>query len=125
MMFVFLPAFILALMAMAVLHFSRSRKILERWAERNGYRILQAQRRTFLRGPFFFYTAKGQEVFRVTVEDPQGQVRHGFVRCGSFWLGVLSDRADVRWDPAPPYQPGFPVVLPQRDDQRGPRDASP
>jgi hypothetical protein len=116
------PTLVVAVVAVAVLQFRRSRTILERWAERQGYRILRSQRRTLRRGPFFFFTARGQEVFRVTVEDAHGRIRHGFVRCGSFMLGILSDRAEVRWDPEPPYQPGFPVVIPRQDDQHEPRE---
>ena len=83
-----------------VWHSWRSRRVLERWAERNGCRIIDADYRNFFRGPFFWTTAKGQTVYRVTVEV-KGGVRRGWVRCGSWGLGLFSDQAEVRWDAAP------------------------
>lgn len=78
-------------------HSHRSRSVLERWAERNGYRIIDADYRNFFRGPFFWTSSKGQTVYRVTVQA-KGVVRNGWVRCGSWWLGLLSDQVEVRWD---------------------------
>ena len=79
-------------------HFSRSRSLLEHWADENGYRIVESSYRNFVRGPFFWTTSKGQTVYRVTIEDRGGRVRSGWVRCGGWWLGLLSDRVQVRWD---------------------------
>jgi hypothetical protein len=81
-------------------HSIRSRALLERWAELNGYRIIDADYRNVFRGPFFWTTTKGQTVYRVTVEL-KGDVLKGWVRCGSRCLGLLSDRVEVRWDEAP------------------------
>jgi hypothetical protein len=77
---------------------SRSRSLLEGWATRNGYQIMQLERRYLCSGPFFWTTSKGQTVYYVTVRDDQGQVRSGFVRCGGWWLGLWSAKTDVRWD---------------------------
>lgn len=87
----------LAIIAM-VWHFSRSRSLLENWAAENGYRLLSSQYRNFSRGPFFWTTSKGQTVYRVTVQDRDGGTRSGWVRCGSWWGGLLSDKVQVRWD---------------------------
>jgi hypothetical protein len=81
-----------------VWHFSRARNILQRWAEANGYEILSSEIRWFRRGPFFWTTSKGQDVYYVTIRTPDGQIRNGWVRCGGWFLGLLSDKADVRWD---------------------------
>jgi hypothetical protein len=83
-----------------VWHSRRSRSLLERWAERHGYRIIDADYRNFFRGPFFWTSSKGQTIYRVTV-DVKGTVRSGWVRCGSRRLGLLSDQVEVRWDGAP------------------------
>jgi hypothetical protein len=91
---------LLLTVAILVWHSHRSRRLLERWAERNGYRISDADYRNVFRGPFFWTTAKGQTVYRVTVET-KGGVRRGWVRCGSRRLGLLSDHAEVRWDDMP------------------------
>jgi hypothetical protein len=97
------PVFFIALVVafivgMMVWHYSRANDILTGWARDNGYEIVASERRWFFRGPFFFWTGKGQEVYYVTVRTPDGQLHRGWVRCGGFWLGMLSDQADVRWD---------------------------
>lgn len=81
-----------------VWHFGRSGSLLQRWAEQNGYRLIDREYRTFLRGPFFLTTAKGQTVYYVTVEDCEGRRRKGWVRCGGWFLGLLSDNVEVLWD---------------------------
>ena len=108
--------------ASVVFHYTRSGILLDLWAAENGYRILERELRRFRRGPFFFTTSKGQEVYRVVVEDCQGAVRGGYVRCGSWVLGMLSSHVEVRWDPELIHQPGFPVVFPpDRTDEQPPR----
>jgi hypothetical protein len=97
----FMLLLVFSLFAMGLTwHFHRSRSLLERWAERNGYRILAAEYRQVVRGPFFWTSSKGQTVYRVTVQVTGG-VRTGWVRCGGWWLGLLSDHAEVRWDETP------------------------
>jgi len=103
--FLFLP--VLALIVGAIWwHFSRSASLLERWAEEHGYRILDREYRTLRRGPFFWTTSKGQTVYRVTVEDKAGYARTGWVRCGGWWLGLLSDHVEARWDEGAPKEVG-------------------
>ena len=66
-------------------------------------RIWHHRRRSYrnvFRGPYFWTSSKGQTVYRVTVEV-RGGVRTGWVRCGGWWLGLLSDQAEVRWDNEP------------------------
>jgi len=76
----------------------RSQAIVQRWAEQNGYQINTCEQRMFRRGPFLWRTGRGQTVHHVTVIESSGQMRSGYVRCGSFWGGLLSDKAEVRWD---------------------------
>jgi hypothetical protein len=102
-----------------IFHYRRAGSILDNWAAENGYRILESELRWSGRGPFFFTTARGQEVYRVTVEDQGGTIRRGYVRCGSYFFGMLSDKAEVRWDNEAPDRPGFPVVMPEGDDAAG------
>lgn len=77
---------------------SRSREILDRWATENGMRILEVERRYFWRGPFWFRTGEGHEVFRVTVATPSGATRSGYVRVGGWFTGLFSSKAVVEWD---------------------------
>ncbi len=79
-------------------HFSRSASILDQWADKSGYRIVSGEYRHLLKGPFFWTSSRGQTVYYVTVEDEQGNQRHGWVRCGSWLFGLLSDNVEVRWD---------------------------
>ena len=98
--------------------FSRSKSLIDEWAAENGLRLIDYEYRWFVRGPFFWTTSKSQTVYRVTVEDSQGYIRKGWVRCGSWLAGLWSHRVDVRWDADPPHRPGFEVVVhddPSRD----------
>ena len=72
-------------------HFSRSRSLLERWADENGYEILESEYRNLFKGPFFFWSSEDQTVYRVKVRDREGQVRSGWVRCGGWFLGLWSN----------------------------------
>jgi hypothetical protein len=94
--------FILILVPIAIfgiaMSISRPRTILERWADANGFQIVHAERRTFFRGPFFWRSTKDQVVYYVTVRDSSGAARRGYVRCGGWVLGLMSDAADVQWD---------------------------
>lgn len=82
-------------------HFARSAAILKKWADENGYEILEKSYCHFFKGPFFFRTTNHQAVYRVTVRDERGNVGTGWVACGSWWWGLLSDQAHARWDEAP------------------------
>jgi hypothetical protein len=82
----------------AVWHFSRARTILERWAARDGYVLVSAERCWFWRGPFWLRSDKEQVVFRVVVRDRENRTLSGYVRCGGWILGMLSDDVAVEWD---------------------------
>lgn len=76
----------------------RSRQVLNDWATTHGLTIVSSRFCWFRRGPFFLRSTEDQSVFYVTVTDKGGLTRNGWVRCGSFWVGLLSNTADVRWD---------------------------
>jgi hypothetical protein len=81
-----------------VWHYGRSNSLLDQWAQRNGYRVIRREYRSFFKGPFFWTSTKGQTVYYVVVEDGAGNKRCGWVRCGGWWLGLMSDNVEVRWD---------------------------
>src|SRR4051812_41477629 len=92
---------VLGLVVLSIVwHYSRASSLLRRWAEENGYRLVHSKYRLFFRGPFFWTTSKGQAVYRVTVEDTDGSLRYGWVRCGGWFLGMVSDHVEARWDDA-------------------------
>src|SRR5262245_53945918 len=78
-----------------VWHFGRSNSLLNQWATRNGYRIIRQEYRYFFKGPFFWTSKNGQSVYYVVVEDTVENKRRGWVRCGSWWFGLLSDAVEV------------------------------
>jgi hypothetical protein len=89
----------LALAALSVVwQYSKSSSLLTGWAAENNLQILRRQRRTFFKGPFFWTSGKGQQVFYVTVQDGEGRTRRAWVRCGGRMLGMFSNNVDVRWD---------------------------
>jgi len=76
---------------------TRGNTILQDWADVNGLQILRKEFRYFRQGPFWWRTGNGRVVYFVTVRDEQGRQRSGWVRCGSWLGGLLSDKADVIW----------------------------
>ena len=79
-------------------HFSRSRRMLNDWAARNGFELMSCEYCWLWRGPFFFRSSKGQAVYRILVRDAQGRQRSGYARCGGWLWGLLTDQVNVRWD---------------------------
>ena len=94
---------LIVLAALAILawfaHFfsSRSRALLEKWAGENQYHLSLAELRLFRRGPFL-WSGKGHAIYRVEIHDQHGDYRKGWVRCGSWLAGLLSDQVEERWD---------------------------
>jgi hypothetical protein len=82
---------------MLYLQIRRAQTLLRGWAKENGYEILGAEHRIFRKGPYI-WSARGQAVYRVRVRDRAGVERLGWVRCGSWFAGVLSDKVESRWD---------------------------
>jgi len=76
----------------------RGASLLDGWARSQGLEILSQEECWFFKGPFFWTSSKGQKIYRVTVRDGEGTTRSGYVRCGGYWMGMLSDNVDVRWD---------------------------
>ncbi len=79
----------------------RSKIILQRWAEANGFEILEKKQRYMIfTGPFRFWTnSRNQIIYFFRVRDREGHERTGWARCGSFWGGVFfSDKIEIRWD---------------------------
>ena len=71
--------------------------MLDRWAEAQGLHLESAKSCWFFKGPYFFST-RGQDVFRITAIDKDGNSKTGYARCGGFWFGTLSEQVEVRWD---------------------------
>ena len=76
---------------------TRAQTLLHKWVSENRYDLLSAENRVFRKGPFM-WSGKNQVVYRVQVRDEQGNERNGWVRCGHFFLGVLVDQVEAKWD---------------------------
>lgn len=76
----------------------RAESMIQRWADGNGYQIVQLEWRWFRLGPYFWKASKNQMVYRVEIIDWNGNPAQCWIRCGSWLLGVLSDEIDVTWD---------------------------
>ncbi|HUW59331.1 MAG TPA: hypothetical protein VMZ92_22040 [Planctomycetota bacterium] len=83
-----------------VWHFRRSAAMVDKWAAKHDFGIVGKEARFFRQGPFVGHNYGGQMVFRVVVEDREGQVRKAYVRSGYFAIGRMSDRLTVAWDGA-------------------------
>src|SRR4051794_40229994 len=92
----------------------RARAMLDVWAATQRLRLLEVEPRTLFKGPFFLTSSRGQAIYRITVQDSQGAVRQGYARCGGWFLGLLADQVEVRWDEPDRRESapgGFPVIL--------------
>jgi len=77
----------------------RRRSALFRWSAIHGYKLLSFHQPVLTETSGFPVSAsKSQHVFHVDVETPEGRTRSGWVRLGSAWLGLASNKVDVRWD---------------------------
>ncbi len=78
--------------------YRRAGRMLSQWAARNGYRIIESERRYIRKGPFFWTSSNNQIIYRVTIQDAYGNTHRGWVRCGSYLWGPWKDELDVRWE---------------------------
>jgi len=90
--------FILVAVCSIAWHFRRSRSLLQRWADENGYEILESQYRNVFKGPGFWASSREQTVYHVKVKDRAGYARSGWVRFGGWFLGLWSGRTEVNWE---------------------------
>jgi hypothetical protein len=79
----------------------RSKIILKKWADENGFDIVEKrQRYMFFTGPFRFWTnGRNQVVYFLRIRDRGGHERSGWARCGAYFGGVFfSNKIEIRWD---------------------------
>jgi len=81
----------------------RTRTVLERWAEANGFEILEKKHRSILTGrvgPFGFWTrTRNERIYSFRVRDQEGQERSGWARCDLKLGGALfNDEIEIKWD---------------------------
>jgi hypothetical protein len=76
----------------------RANEILHHWANNEGYTLISAENRYWRTGPYFLNHYRGQMIFRIVVRDSEGRERSGWVRIGSWFAGVFSEKTHVTWD---------------------------
>jgi hypothetical protein len=76
----------------------KGQSLLPRWAEQNHYHVVQSEVRYWDRGPFLWTTTARQLVYRVTLQDCQGNSRTAWLAFGGWWLGLFSHKVQVRWE---------------------------
>jgi hypothetical protein len=75
---------------------------VERWAEEQGYRLVDKQSANPAgTGPMYSRGRNTQVMYRVVVEDTRGARRRALITIGSKTRGVLADDFNVEWEDAP------------------------
>jgi hypothetical protein len=75
----------------------RLNRIIQTWAEDNGYRLAYKQLRLIRQGPYFWNSRHGQAVLRIIVADEWGNERSGWIRVTG--AGILRPPiVDTKWD---------------------------
>jgi hypothetical protein len=78
--------------------YNRADAILNNWATQNNFRVLEKQKANFGTGPEAVRAGNKQVMYRITVEDQNGQKRSGVAKIGNETTGTLSDEISVDWD---------------------------
>jgi hypothetical protein len=66
--------------------------VVNRWAADTDCELLSSESRMFSTGPF------SGEVYYVKVRDRAGHAHSGWLHFGRRFWGLLSDKAEVRWE---------------------------
>jgi hypothetical protein len=74
---------------------SRRRRRLIRWAAREGYDLVRAERRWVMLALFL---PSLRQIYDVEVDDADGTRRTGEALVGGYFYGSGHDRVRVRWD---------------------------
>src|SRR5690242_18875976 len=80
----------------------RDTAMVQRWAERNGLKLLYVRERAFREpGPFPLWGSNRQPNYFLRVQDGDGRERSGWVRLGTLLSGTSGsgeDQVEVEWD---------------------------
>ena len=76
--------------------------MIRAWADEHGYTIIEKKQPLVNLGPFRWENPHGRTFYRVVVRDGEGREHGGWVCCGAEWLGLFSNRVEVRWDAGEP-----------------------
>ncbi len=77
-------------------HWFRSRSLLKKWANENGFELVRMNQKKLYKSPFV--SSRHQEVFHIRVRDNKGRERSGWAKCGGYFLGFLVNKVEVTLD---------------------------
>lgn len=86
--------------------------LLKDWAMENGYSLIRQE--SIGLGPFLLKSSN-QRVYEVVVADREGRMRHGWVLCGDWFMGMRSRYVKVSWDESAPEPTPAPTSLGEND----------
>lgn len=89
---------ILVLAITAYLIIGRSKKIVQAWADSQGYELLKCHYRAARKGPFLLTSSSGQTTCRISIRTSDGRIKNGWIKCGGFFLGIMNNKVKVVWD---------------------------
>lgn len=78
--------------------FNRADRLLENWASKNEYRILEKRNANIGDGPTGTRQSSSQVKYRIVIVDRSNQRKSGMAIVGSKNTGTLSDEVIVNWD---------------------------
>lgn len=82
-----------------VWHRYRCYAILRQWEARQPYAWFEYQRRPYFQELSVRDTFSRETFYQIAVRNRKGRLRHGWLRCGSWWLGSFTNRIQVSWEP--------------------------
>jgi len=82
----------------------RSGRMISHWANAHGYEIIEKKQPLVNLGPFRWENPHGRTFYQITVRGSQGQECTGWISCGAEWLGLFSNKVEVRGDAGEPPQ---------------------
>jgi hypothetical protein len=81
-------------MVITIVRMPGYRDLIEDWCAARQLRLVDMDRRWFLKGPFFL-SPNGTAVFYLTVRDPLGGRRYFWARCGHWMFGMFMPEIHV------------------------------
>jgi hypothetical protein len=95
---IYFAAIVVVATVFHIVHGIRSRSMLDRWAQENGYEIVSAKLALFWWGPFSLMLERDAFVYRISVRDQNDAICRAWARCNG-WIAFVSGRKiDVIWD---------------------------
>ncbi len=97
---------VLLIIAIVWWGYSQSIHIIGRWADRNGLQLVSSSRCYWTLGTPFWaaLNQRNRTLYRITVADSVGNRMSGYALCGGAFLGMWSDRVEVKWDDSPDFE---------------------